>query len=120
MAVSGKQKQEAGRVYNEMTSSLDILKLQPYHLMESELYTMRSIACSIKPERNRNQRGVLQKSSLMKTGRLKTSGVLFMLSGVVWFLAAALGKQSVFVGVGVAYLCVGACFIARSRKSITS
>src|SRR5436305_9081113 len=114
------QKQEAGRVCNEMTSSLDILKLHLYHCMESELYTMRSIACLIKPGRNRNQRGALMKSSLMKTGRFKMSGMLFMLSGVVWFLAAALGKQSVFVGVGVAYLCVGACFIARSKKSITS
>jgi len=60
------------------------------------------------------------KSSLMKTGRLKMSGMLFMLSGVVWFLAAALGKQSVLVGMGVAYLCVGACFITRSKKSVTS
>ena len=60
------------------------------------------------------------RSNRMKASRLKTSGMLFMLSGVVWFLAAALGKQSVFVGVGVAYLCVGACFIARSKKSITS
>src|SRR3954470_12483343 len=103
-----------------MTSSLDILKLQPYHCMESELYIVRAIACLIKPGRNRNRREVLMKSSLIKTGRLKTSGMLFMLSGVVWFLAAALGKQSVFVGVGVGYFCVGACFIARSKKSITS
>ena len=60
------------------------------------------------------------KSNRMKASRLKTSGMLFILSGVVWFLAAALGKQSVLVGMGVVYLCVGACFIARSKKSITS
>ena len=60
------------------------------------------------------------KSYRMKASRLKTSGMLFLLSGVVWFFAAALGKQSVLVGVGVAYLCVGACFIVRSKKSITS
>jgi len=60
------------------------------------------------------------RSIRVKAGRLKMSGILFMLSGAVWFLAAALGRQSVFIGLGVLYLCVGLSFIARWKKSATS
>ena len=58
------------------------------------------------------------KSNPAKAGRLKTSGILFILSGVVSFLAAAMQKQSTFVGVGVAFIAIGLSFISQSKKSI--
>ncbi len=57
----------------------------------------------------------------MKARPLKASGILFILSGLTWFLAAALSAhRRVLVGLGVMFLCVGIIFIARSKKSVIS
>jgi hypothetical protein len=63
---------------------------------------------------------ILMKVSGMKASRLRASGILFILSGLVWFLAAALGKQYTLVVVGVAFLGIGTIFIAKSKKSVAS
>ncbi len=53
----------------------------------------------------------------MKARLGRTSGMLFIMSGLTWFLAAALGKQLVFAGAGVLSLMAGALLIAKAKKS---
>lgn len=88
--------------------------------MESELYMMRVARRFDKADETRIIKGILMKIGDLKTGNLKASGILFILSGLTWFLAAALGKQPALVGVGVAFLGVGGSFIIRAKKTQTS
>jgi hypothetical protein len=46
----------------------------------------------------------------------KLGGRLMIFAGFAFFLAAALGRQVAFFGVGVAFLAIGFATIAKARK----
>jgi len=50
----------------------------------------------------------------MKGSRL--SGTLFLAAGCMFFVAAALGKQVAFCGVGAVFLVLGAAYLAKGRR----
>jgi len=47
---------------------------------------------------------------------LKISGYLFIAAGCCFFLAAALGGQVAFCGVGAALIAAGAAYLARAKR----
>ena len=53
----------------------------------------------------------------MREKQLRTSGLFFIAASVAWFVAAELGQQIGFIGVGVAFLGIGGAFILLSRRS---
>lgn len=48
---------------------------------------------------------------------LKTSGYLFLAAGAMFFLAAWLGRQVVFCGVGAMFMALGVIYIAKGRRA---
>jgi hypothetical protein len=46
---------------------------------------------------------------------LKTSGVLFIAAGGMFFLAAAFARQVAFCGIGAAFIAIGATYIAKAK-----
>ena len=47
----------------------------------------------------------------------KRSGYLFIAVGFMLFLAAYIGKQDFFWGIGVAFIAIGASYLARANRS---
>jgi len=43
-------------------------------------------------------------------------GYLFIASGICFMAAAIFSEQVYFSGVGVAFICIGAAFISKSKK----
>lgn len=48
--------------------------------------------------------------------RLRLGGILFLIAGVTFLLAGALGERTVFFVLGCAFLAIGAGAAARARK----
>ena len=46
----------------------------------------------------------------------KVSGLLFIAAGCMFFLAAAIGRQVVFGGVGAAFVAIGASYLAMAKS----
>lgn len=54
----------------------------------------------------------------MTTGqRERMAGVLFLMAGVAFYVAAGLAHQIPFYGAGTALVGVGVVFLAKARKS---
>ncbi len=53
----------------------------------------------------------------MKPENLKLSGVLFILAGAGWFVAAALGGHTWFYILAVAFAGLGAAFIGKAKRA---
>lgn len=53
---------------------------------------------------------------MVSTNNTKLSAYLMIAAGVFFFLAAALGKQVAFFGVGVAFLAIGASRLRKQKK----
>ncbi|MGB7620961.1 MAG: hypothetical protein WBN92_01300 [Terriglobia bacterium] len=53
----------------------------------------------------------------MKTEQLKLSGILFLIAGVAFFAAYLFSKQVAFVGVGAAFIAIGSLYITKSKKT---
>lgn len=53
----------------------------------------------------------------MESKQLKTSGTLFILAGLAFFVAYVLGKQVAFIGVGAAFIGIGASYIMKSNNN---
>lgn len=52
----------------------------------------------------------------MPAKNTKLSGILFILGGAAFFIAYLASRQVSFIGVGVAFMAIGASLIARSRQ----
>ncbi len=50
------------------------------------------------------------------TGNPRRSAGLMVAAGVLFLLAAALGRQVAFAGVGVAFLAIGASFLRKPKQ----
>ena len=55
-----------------------------------------------------------------KASRFKASGILFILSGATWLLAAALGHRLALAWVGVAFFGIGGWYLSIAKKAATS
>lgn len=47
---------------------------------------------------------------------IKTSGLLFILAGGMFFVAAAIGRQVVFCGVGAMFIALGVIYTAKAKR----
>jgi hypothetical protein len=52
----------------------------------------------------------------MNPERLKLAGILFIVGGVAFLVAGALGERTVFFVLGCAFLAIGAGFLAQARR----
>lgn len=52
----------------------------------------------------------------MPVKNTKISGILFILGGAAFYIAYLASRQVSFIGVGVAFMLIGASFIVRSRQ----
>jgi|GEM_PF-2889322 len=46
----------------------------------------------------------------------RTSGILFIIAGLMFFGAAALGRQVAFVGCGAMFVAIGASWLVKAKS----
>ena len=60
--------------------------------------------------------GICKEIGMCVAQNKKTGGYLFIAAGCAFFLAAMLGKQSIFYSLGAMYVAMGAAQIGKAKR----